>query len=100
MEMLMDRPQVASSLFFQYNAALGPPYRIILDTNFINFSIQNKIEPIRGMMDCLQAKCIPCITDCVMAELEKLGSKFRIALRYRRLSFGRAGADFSKDCSG
>lgn len=29
------------------------------------------------MMDCLLAKCIPCITDCVMAELEKLGSKYR-----------------------
>jgi U3 small nucleolar RNA-associated protein 24 len=33
-------------------------------------------------MDCLLAKCIPCITDCVMAELEKLGQRFRIALRY------------------
>jgi U3 small nucleolar RNA-associated protein 24 len=75
------RPQVASSLFFQYNQALGPPYRVLIDTNFINFSIQNKIEPIRGMMDCLYAKCIPCVTDCVMAELEKLGQRFRIALR-------------------
>eukprot|EP00256_Glycine_max_P058859 XP_014627184.1 rRNA-processing protein FCF1 homolog [Glycine max] len=28
--------------FFQYNTALGPPYRILVDTNFINFSIQNK----------------------------------------------------------
>ena len=26
---------------------------------------------------------IPCITDCVMAELEKLGSKYRVALRYK-----------------
>lgn len=24
---------------------------------------------------------VPCITDCVMAELEKLGPKFRLALR-------------------
>lgn len=32
-------------------------------------------------MDCLFAKCIPCVTDCVMAELEKLGQRFRIALR-------------------
>jgi hypothetical protein len=24
----------------------------------------------------------PCITDCVMAELEKLGQKYRVALRY------------------
>lgn len=33
------------------------------------------------MMDCLYAKCIPIITDCVLAELEKLGQKYRLALR-------------------
>uniref|UniRef100_A0A0R0KUF4 PIN domain-containing protein n=1 Tax=Glycine max TaxID=3847 RepID=A0A0R0KUF4_SOYBN len=67
--------------FFQYNTALGPPYRILVDTNFINFSIQNKLDLEKGMMDCLYAKCTPCITDCVMAELEKLGQKYRVALR-------------------
>ncbi|CAO1619515.1 unnamed protein product [Parajaminaea phylloscopi] len=74
----------ASSLFFQHNTALGPPYRVIVDTNFINFSLQNKIELVQGMMDCLYAKTIPCITDCVLAELEKLGTKYRIALRVAR----------------
>ena len=46
-----------ASLFFQHNTALGPPYRILVDTNFINFSLQNKIELVQGMMDCLYAKC-------------------------------------------
>ena len=32
--------QVVSSLFFQYNTQLGPPYHILVDTNFINFSIR------------------------------------------------------------
>ena len=73
--------QGMSALFFQYNAQLGPPYHILVDTNFINFSIRNKMDMIRAMMDCLLAKCIPCITDCVMGELEKLGSKYTIALR-------------------
>jgi U3 small nucleolar RNA-associated protein 24 len=73
--------QEASSLFFKYNTALGPPYHVLVDTNFINFSIQNKLELVKAMMDCLYAKCTPCITDCVMAELEKLGPKYRIALR-------------------
>ncbi|KAH6574398.1 hypothetical protein BASA60_005568 [Batrachochytrium salamandrivorans] len=45
-------PQVASSLFFQHNEALVPPYHVIVDTNFINFSIQNKLEIIKAMMDC------------------------------------------------
>lgn len=74
--------QVSSSLFFKHNESLKPPYRIIVDTNFINFSIQNKLEMVKAMMDCLFAKCIPCISDCVMAELEKMGEKYRIALRY------------------
>lgn len=82
----------ASSMFFQHNSALGPPYRILVDTNFINFSLQNKIELVQGMMDCLYAKCtcgaaypgIPCITTCVISELEKLGPKYRIALRVAR----------------
>ncbi|CAM8889296.1 unnamed protein product [Rhodiola kirilowii] len=74
-------PQVSSALFFKYNTALGPPYRVLVDTNFINFSIQSKLDLVKGMMDCLYAKCTPCITDCVMAELEKLGQKYRVALR-------------------
>ncbi|KAF8342680.1 Fcf1-domain-containing protein [Cantharellus anzutake] len=77
-------PQVASSLFLNHNEALAPPYRVLIDTNFINFSMQSKIELIQGMMDCLYAKCIPCVTDCVMAELEKLGARFRLSLRVAR----------------
>lgn len=101
----LDSPQVSSALFFTYNTQLGPPYHILVDTNFINFSIQNKLDLFQSMMDCLYAKCerntryffphrqvpthhlivsvgVPCITDCVMGELEKLGTKFRVALRY------------------
>jgi U3 small nucleolar RNA-associated protein 24 len=35
-------------------------------------------------MSCLYATCKPIITSCVMAELEKLGPKYRIALRIAR----------------
>jgi len=73
--------QTSSALFFQYNAQLGPPYHVIVDTNFINFSIQNKLDIFQSMLDCLYAKCTPYITDCVMGELEKLGSHYRVALR-------------------
>lgn len=31
-------------MFFQYNTALGPPFRVLVDTNFINFSIKNKVR--------------------------------------------------------
>ncbi|KAH7099675.1 Fcf1-domain-containing protein [Auriculariales sp. MPI-PUGE-AT-0066] len=96
-------PQVASSLFLAHNEALAPPYRVLIDTNFINFSLQNKLELVSGMMDCLYAKCIPCVTDCVMAELEKLGPRFKIALRvardprFERLPCSHTGT-YADDC--
>jgi U3 small nucleolar RNA-associated protein 24 len=73
--------QVPSALFFSHNDQLGPPYYIIVDTNFINMCVKCKIEMIDGMTGCLFAKCIPVILDSVMAELEKLGHKYRVALR-------------------
>lgn len=68
-------------MFFQFNTALAPPYSVLVDTNFISHTIQHKLEVIPTMLDCLYAKCIPIVTDCVLAELEKLGPKYRLALR-------------------
>lgn len=102
-ELTKSLPQVSSALFFQYNEAIKPPYQILIDTNFINFSIQKKVDLVRGMMDTLYAKCIPIITDCVMAELEKLGPKYRIALklakdpRIKRLTCSHRGT-YADDC--
>ena len=39
-------------------------------------------------MDCLYAECTPCITDCVLAELEKLGTKYRVALKIAKVGWG------------
>ncbi|GLD98697.1 hypothetical protein PINS_up007414 [Pythium insidiosum] len=95
--------QIPSNLFFQYNTDLGPPYNVLVDTNFINFSIKNKLEVVSTMMDCLLAKATPCITDCVMAELEKLGHKYRVALRlakdprFERLPCTHKGT-YADDC--
>lgn len=96
-------PSTPSSLFFRYNSALGPPYQVLIDTNFINFSIRNKLDLEKAMMDCLYAKCTPCITDCVMAELEKLGQMYRVALRiaknpnYQRIPCTHSGT-YADDC--
>jgi len=55
------------------------------------------------MMDCLYAKCIPYITDCVLGELEKMGNKFKVALkiikdeRFQRLSCSHNGT-YADDC--
>eukprot|EP00205_Picochlorum_sp_RCC944_P003285 CAMPEP_0182615428 /NCGR_PEP_ID=MMETSP1330-20130603/34667_1 /TAXON_ID=464278 /ORGANISM="Picochlorum sp., Strain RCC944" /LENGTH=156 /DNA_ID=CAMNT_0024835355 /DNA_START=23 /DNA_END=490 /DNA_ORIENTATION=- len=102
-EVVKHVDKTPSALFFKYNTQLGPPYRVLIDTNFINFSIRNKIDLIKGMMDCLYAECTACITDCVMAELEKLGHKYRVALkvakdpRIERLPCSHKGT-YADDC--
>lgn len=45
-----------------------------------------QIDLVSGMMDCLYAECKPCITACVMAELEKLGTHYRVALKVAKVS--------------
>ncbi|CAE7724700.1 FCF1, partial [Symbiodinium sp. KB8] len=40
----------SASLFFAYNTQLGPPYHVLVDTNFINFAIKNKLDLVRAMM--------------------------------------------------
>lgn len=85
-----SRPAVVSTtMFFNYNLQLGPPFRVICDTNFINFSIKNKLDIVQGLMDCLLAKCIPMVTDCIVGELQKLGAKYRLALRIVKEQFER-----------
>ncbi|XP_071516238.1 rRNA-processing protein FCF1 homolog isoform X1 [Panulirus ornatus] len=78
---IIEAPQHSSALFFEYNTQLGPPYRILIDTNFVNFAIKNKVDIVKGMMDCLFAKCIPCVTECVQGELEQMGERYRLALK-------------------
>ncbi|KAI0977336.1 Fcf1-domain-containing protein [Xylaria venustula] len=83
-QVVREIPQMPSALFFQHNQALKPPYSVLVDTNFLSHTIQRKLPLLESMMDCLYAKCIPIITSCVMAELEKLGPKYRMALRIAR----------------
>mmetsp|Transcript_106675 Transcript_106675/g.299722 ORF Transcript_106675/g.299722 Transcript_106675/m.299722 type:complete len:208 (-) Transcript_106675:113-736(-) len=98
-----EAPKAHSSLFFQFNEALKPPFQILLDTNFINGSIQMKLDIFKASMECLLAKCIPCVTDCVMAELEKMGGRYRMALRlakdprFMRLTCQHKGT-YADDC--
>ncbi|RWS27422.1 rRNA-processing protein FCF1-like protein [Leptotrombidium deliense] len=92
----------STTMFFNFNQQLGPPFLILCDTNFINFSIKNKLDIVQNMMDCLLAKCIPYVTDCVVAELQKLGSKYRIALKMVKMSCERLPCDhkgtYADDC--
>ena len=48
---------VPTALFLSHNESLAPPYRVLVDTNFINLSLENRLEMVSGMMDSLYAKC-------------------------------------------
>ena len=97
----MEKQKVG--MFFEHNTQLGPPYHVLIDTNFINFSIQHKMDVFKSLMECLLAKAIPCITDCVVAELEKMGHRYRLALkltkdpRFKRLGCSHKGT-YADDC--
>ncbi|CAD7694291.1 unnamed protein product [Nyctereutes procyonoides] len=52
-------PQHPSCLFFQYYTQLGPPHHILVDTNFINFSIKAKLV----MQSIFLCACWPWIQD-------------------------------------
>lgn len=102
-DIVREVPQVSSALFFQYNTALVPPYSVLVDTNFLSHTVQRKLPLLETLMDTLYAKCIPIITSCVMAELEKLGPRYRIALqiardeRWERLPCDHKGV-YADDC--
>ena len=97
----IEKERVA--MFFSHNKELGPPYQIIMDTNFINFSIQYKLDILQQMMDALLAKCVPVLTDWVVAEIEKMGHRYRMALkltkdpRFTRLTCTHKGT-YADDC--
>ncbi|KAM7535757.1 hypothetical protein Aperf_G00000098162 [Anoplocephala perfoliata] len=92
-----------SCLKDSYNEALGPPYHILLDTNYVNFSIKNRLDLFKSTMDCLLAKCFLYVTDCVMGEIEKMSERYRVALkilrdpRIQRLTCQHKGT-YADDC--
>ncbi|KAL9629685.1 MAG: hypothetical protein Q9164_006770 [Protoblastenia rupestris] len=102
-EVVREVPQAPSSLFFQYNTSLQAPYPILLDTNFLSLTLHHKLPLLPTLMDTLYATCTPVITSCVMAELEKLGPKYRLALqiardeRWERLKCDHKGV-YADDC--
>ncbi|ONK66489.1 uncharacterized protein A4U43_C06F8730 [Asparagus officinalis] len=97
MEIDLSNLGTVNTMFTTLFSKLGVPIKTTISANVLEealngtvtirplplgTSFSGKLDLEKGMMDCLYAKCTtPCITDCVMAELEKLGQKYRVALR-------------------
>ena len=98
-----SKPDHFSELFFRHNTALGPPYHIILDTNFFYYARRAHKDIFTEMTRILLAKCYLYVTDCVVAEAEKMGRKYKSMLRslkdprIRRLKCQHRGI-YADDC--
>ena len=58
--------QAPTNLFFAANTSLGPPYHVLVDTNFVSHTIRAKLDLLPAMMDL----CVPlCLF--LLAESEK-----------------------------
>ncbi|KAK4227624.1 Fcf1-domain-containing protein [Podospora fimiseda] len=102
-EAVREIPQMPSSMFFEHNTALVPPYQLLVDTNFLSRTVGAKLPLLESAMECLAASVNVLISDCVLAEMEKLGPKYRVALmiardeRWTRLKCDHKGT-YADDC--
>lgn len=103
-EMMRNEERVSADRFFEYNPNLGPPYHVLVDTSFLNYTVKMKLDLVNAMIDCLYAKAIPYVTDCVIQELERHGQRFGIALRLvkdprvKRLKCDHDNIGYADDC--
>ena len=97
-------PEIVSSMTRQSFCVwlVKPSQQLILTQ--VPIKSANKIIMVLAIaILCLVFAGTPCITDCVMAELEKLGSKFRVAQRiakdprFERLPCTHKGT-YADDC--
>ncbi|KAK8017662.1 hypothetical protein PG993_013988 [Apiospora rasikravindrae] len=61
-----------------------PSCPLIMSLFFVAYHPAQAASLLESMMDVLLAKANPIISDCVMGELERLGPKYRLALRIAR----------------
>ena len=102
-DVMREAPPEPSQLFFSYNTALRAPFPILIDSNFFSHTVRAKLGLLESLMDCLQATVRPMVTSCVLAEMERLGTKYRLAMqiardeRWERLSCDHTGV-YADDC--
>ncbi|KAK4166675.1 Fcf1-domain-containing protein [Cladorrhinum sp. PSN259] len=102
-EAVREIPQMPSSMFFEHNTALVPPYQVLVDTNFLSRTVGAKLPLLETAMTTLAASVNICISSCVLAEMEKLGPKYRVALmiardeRWAKLTCDHKGT-YADDC--
>merc|ERR1719393_297046 len=95
--------KTSSALFFKTNIQLKPPYHVLLDTNFIKFAQQKKLEIQQEAVKTLCGTVKLMVTDCVIAELELMREKAKLAMEilksqpFTRLTCTHKGT-YADDC--
>lgn len=86
--------QTPSAMFFKYNTALGPPYFVLVDTNFINFSIKVmslKLAKLSSASYTLSAR-VPLTVACCMCFVWLLTEQARDDQGHDGLSASKSNA--------
>ena len=50
-ELTRQVTQAPTNMFFAANTSLGPPYHVLVDTNFVSHTIRAKLDLLSAMMD-------------------------------------------------
>lgn len=88
--------------FYRLAFGIQEPYRVIVDGTFLTHALQSKFHVKEQLPKMLEARCTPCTTGCIMAELRSLGDRALgaaiIAKGYYRVQCGHETPVGAKQC--
>eukprot|EP01122_Echinamoeba_exundans_P007259 TRINITY_DN218_c0_g1_i1.p1 TRINITY_DN218_c0_g1~~TRINITY_DN218_c0_g1_i1.p1 ORF type:complete len:362 (+),score=91.12 TRINITY_DN218_c0_g1_i1:56-1141(+) len=82
-------------LYYKVHYGIEPPFRVIVDGSFMLYALEKKLYFREQLPKVLQAKAMPMVTKCIVAELRKNenNDRFGAALMAKRLEHVACGHD-------
>lgn len=63
--------------FYQITYGIRPPYKILLDGDYLQAALEGKIRIVEQLPKLLQQKATPMVTKCVVHDLQQKGKHYR-----------------------
>jgi len=75
--------------YYKLNFGLTPPYKLVVDGNFIQQALKYKVHIKEQIPKLFQSVVVPCVTKCTVSKLRRAGSAYSgaaiIAKRFERI---------------
>eukprot|EP00466_Bigelowiella_natans_P015752 jgi/Bigna1/85490/estExt_fgenesh1_pg.C_40196 len=75
--------------YYKLNFGLKPPYKLVVDGNFIQQALKYKVHIKEQIPKLFQSVVVPCVTKCTVSKLRRAGSAYSgaaiIAKRFERI---------------